>query len=236
MASIEQVSGFEHFDNSVSVELQHKMLAFVNFAKDNFISEFRDSYASVTVGNVEGKAYDDFIPINCEGGFKVTEQYRNDVDPCSHFTKEQTAWKDKQAAQSLFDFCKEYKVNTDTALSEEYEDKLVEWEEDFHEPALLELRCIITKGKVLVDLSLDYKGGATFDWNLLFEKEFTVSEFMELEFKEFPKFDYLRIKPEDVYFNEEVEALLYENTFEKQDKSGHFTDCNHEFGGLTLRP
>jgi hypothetical protein len=180
-----QKKEFNPFDLSVPTDLAQHMLDFNTFAKDNFIGEFRDNQASTTVGNIEGKPYDGFIPINCKGGFFVREEYRNDVDPCSHFTKEQTTWKNKQAAQSLVDFCKHYNIDTDTALSEEYEDKLVEWEEDLHEPALLELRCLVTMDKVRVDLAVDYKGGATFDWNLLWEQEFSVNDFMELEFEEF---------------------------------------------------
>ena len=170
---------FEHFDSSVSIELAEKMLCFINFAKDNFISEFRDSQASAEI-DTRSHLYNYH-----SGGFVATEQYRNDEDPCSHFTKEQTAWKDKQAAQSLVDFCKEWEIDTDTALEEEWGERLSEWEEDLHESALLELRCSVTKGKVLVDLALDYEREVVFDWNLLYEKEFTVKEFMELEFERF---------------------------------------------------
>jgi len=180
-----QKEKFNHFDPSVPVDLAESILSFIESAKDNFISEFRDNFGSANSLPIEGKPYDGFIPINCNGGFSVREKYRNDNDPCSHFIKEQTQFKDKQAAQSLVDFCKNYEIDTDTALSEEYEDKLIEWEEDLHESALLELRCSVTKGKILVDLALDYKGGDAFDWNLLYEKEFTVSEFMELELEEF---------------------------------------------------
>lgn len=180
-----QKQEFNHFDMSVPFELAQAILNFVEYARDNFISEFQDSCASVTLGNIEGKPYDGFIPINCKGGFFIREEYRNDQDPCSHFTKEQTAWKDKQAAQSLVDFCKHYSIDTDTALSEDYEDKLSEWEEDLHDTALLELRCLVVKDKIQVDLALDYKGEATFDWNLLFERELTFEEFVGLELEEF---------------------------------------------------
>jgi hypothetical protein len=175
----------KHFEDSVPEEVKQKLFDFITFTKNNFISEFKDSQASVTIGNVEGKPYEGFIPINGSGGFYVREEYRNDQDPCSHFTKEQTKWKDKQAAQSLVGFCKTYMIDTDTALSEDFEEELGVWELDLHEPALLELRCSVTKGKILVDVAVDFKRGDVFDWDLLYEKEFTVEEFMELEFEGF---------------------------------------------------
>lgn len=50
------------------------------------------------------------------------------------------------------------------------------------------------------------------------------------EHHEFPTFNYLKISAKDVLFNEEVEAYLMENTFEKKDESGDYTWCNGEFG------
>ena len=176
---------FNHFDNTVTPALTKHILSFISFAKDNFISEFNDSANVASIIKIEGKPYTGFMPINCSGGFAVREDYRNDVDPCSHFTKEQSLFKTNQATQSLVDFCSVNKIDIDTALSEGYQNELNEWESDLYQPALLELRCVVSCGKVVVDLALDYTGGVLYDWNLMYESEFTVSEFMKIEFEKF---------------------------------------------------
>lgn len=176
---------FIHFDKTVQPILTKHILSFITYAQANFISEFRDSANATSILPIEGKPYDGFIPINCSGGFAIREEYRNDVDTCSHFTKEQSLFKTRQAAQSLVYFCANNKIDVDTALSEEYQDELTEWESDLHQPALLELRCAVRKGKIVIDLALDYVSGDVFDWNLLYETEFTVSAFLGLDFDGF---------------------------------------------------
>lgn len=168
------------FNSSIPSKVQTNILSFVQHAKDNFISDFKESFAKASLDEMSCESWDGFIPIQMKGGFKVTERYLNNDDPSYHFTKEQTEFNSDKTERNWKDFCNHCGEPTPTSfndLSEEQQQVFMEeWESDLFEPAFLQLRFFATEDAVKLDVSLDYSGGCTYDWNLLVERLFSFEE------------------------------------------------------------
>ena len=82
-----------------------KMKDLAELVKDDFISEYRDSDNRADITDI--KARDGYLPSN-DYELEVTEFYRNDVDPCSHFTDAQTAFNTAKEEQQYKDFKEQY--------------------------------------------------------------------------------------------------------------------------------
>jgi hypothetical protein len=140
--------------------------------QDDFISEYRDSDNTVTITDI--KARDGYIPSN-DYELEVTEWYRNDCDPCSHFTDAQTAFNDAKSDALLKDFKREY-PHLDSDSNE-----FAEWESEAFEPAQLIVEIKLKADVVTIRCCVDYgqtapyTGGAIVDILFEFTPDFLMS-------------------------------------------------------------
>ena len=141
-----------------------KMKNLAELVKDDFISEYRDSDNRVEITDI--KARDGYIPLN-DYELEVVEYYRNDCDPCSHFTDAQTEFNNTKAEQLYKDFKRDY-----PQLNEE-SNEFAEWESEVFNPAqlIVEIKLkgdvVTIRGCVDYGRTAPYTGGAPVD--ILFE-------------------------------------------------------------------
>jgi hypothetical protein len=124
-----------------------KMRDLAELVKDDFISEYRDSDNNVTITDI--KECDGYIPLN-DYELEVTEFYRNDCDPCSHFTDAQTAFNSAKSDALLKDFKNEF------PRLDEQSDEFADWESEAFEQAQLIVEIKLKDDVVTIRCCVDY--------------------------------------------------------------------------------
>lgn len=124
-----------------------KMRDLSELVKDDFISEYRDSDNNVTITDI--KERDGYIPTN-DYELEVTEFYRNDCDPCSHFTDAQTAFNNAKSDALLKDFKNEF------PHLDEQSNEFAEWESEAFEQAQLIVEIKLKDDVVTIRCCVDY--------------------------------------------------------------------------------
>lgn len=126
-----------------------KMQELAKLIKEDFISEYRDCDFNPSISIEDGKTYDGFKPLD-DYVFRIRESYRNDCDPCSHFTDAQTAFNKEISEQLLADFIREY-----PHLSMDG-NEFSEWESEAFESSQLIVEIKLKDETVTIRCCVDY--------------------------------------------------------------------------------
>jgi hypothetical protein len=159
----------KNFKAAVPQAMQNKIKDFAdNVDFHSIVSGNRESYGTQTIHEIEGNYVSGWMPKQ-DGGFSVDEFYSNDIDSSHHFTDKQTEFNNDQSEQCHKAFLHDNGLPEDTAwddLTEEQKDAFANYENEWFEPALLQLQIYVNgfgtydtdKDKnVTIRLSINYK-------------------------------------------------------------------------------
>jgi hypothetical protein len=140
--------GIEHFKQSMPDAVALKMKALAELVEQDYISEQGEAYGCTHSNEVSGVGYAGFMPFQ-DGGYEVTELYRNDQDSSYHFNDAQTEWVDNQTTRMYEAFAWDNRkelVNAGVTLPEgwgyndlpeDLQNVFSDYENEWFEPALL---------------------------------------------------------------------------------------------------
>ena len=158
---------YKNFNHKVTEEYQEKLKDLASSAKSDFISEFRDNDNNTSINEISGNSYIGYCPIRTDGGFTITELYRNDIDTCCHFTKKQTEYNNRISEETYQDFIKLHNLPEDTDLSEN--EDYWEYEVDLFDLSILIFFINIYNNIVEVKCWIDYNANVD---ELMFNKKY----------------------------------------------------------------
>lgn len=200
-----------HFNDRVNAEIAAKIQTVAQLAKEDLISDLHrgEAYGCADVSDIYGYDPGGFIPFQ-DGGFMVTELYRNDIDTSYHLTEGQSAAVAASERSMYENFPDNLPEDIKAALPEEwgyddlpeeYQSEFSDYENEWFEPALLRFCIFITKPentiwddekpvkehgvKIELSLTLNYTDAPyyreKYDNGTLATLGITIDEFMNLE-------------------------------------------------------
>lgn len=150
----------KHFNNNVPEETQNNLRAFAEYAEDRLQEVFGgEQYGCSSIDEVSGVGRSGFFPCQ-DGGFKVSDFTRNDTDPSYHITEGQTASIERQSADCYASFLAENELPEETELSElseEMKGEYYQYENEWLQPATVEIRAYIKGGVVFLETAINYE-------------------------------------------------------------------------------
>lgn len=158
-------NNFDHFKNEVSQSTKEKILAFAEKVENDFDELFDSSelYDVPRLSDISGKAFSGFWP-HQDGGYKIDSLCRCDQDSSYHETEKQTAFMNEQGKACLKRFldekgidCPEDESGLYDAIPEDSKEELYDYENEWLEPALCDLRIFIDGGTVTIDKAINYR-------------------------------------------------------------------------------
>lgn len=200
------VNPLQHFNSAVPENLAAKLLTLAQAVENDFIGDqgFGGSYGCARLDDIHGREVSGFIPFQL-GGFEVSGFYRSDIDSSYHFTKEQTAAMREHEKHMYECFARDHDLKDLPEnwgyddLPEELQNRFLDYENDWFEPALLRFEIWVDDpkaplridqhgkkaGKVFARLSLAYSDAPYYrsakDDETLFKFEMTAEEAMAIE-------------------------------------------------------
>jgi len=192
-----------HFAPSVSQALRGKMFEVAEAIKEDFISDCgREAHGCNRIEPIYGKSYDGFIPFQ-DGGYEISEFYRNDIDSSYHFTKAQSESMERSKKDMYESFYHDHikgndkraadvKLDKDFSYSdlpEKLQSVFSDYENEWFESALLRCELWVSDGyhddkadTIYYRVSLGYKDApyyrSKYD-ETLFEGNVSIKAFMK---------------------------------------------------------
>lgn len=118
-----------------------------------------ESYGTDHINPIEGNARSGWFPFQ-DGGYARSTLIRNDIDISYHVTKGQTEAVEQASKNMLDSFMLDYGIDPDEGVDYDDDDlmnKLSEYENEWHDPALLSFSVIVKEGCVGISLSVNYR-------------------------------------------------------------------------------
>lgn len=192
------VMKYDNFKKIVPENVQDKIHSLAESIEfDDLISGWKESESEQEIYPIEGNYREGWIP-NQDGGFSVDQFYRNDNDSTFHFTQKQSESMSEYYNDMLESFCRDNGIESIDCIDFDNDDaglidKLVEYENNWFEPALLQFQVFIERFdrfddhspmQIVCRLSINYKDAPYYREKYaedIKQKIYTIDEFMQLE-------------------------------------------------------
>lgn len=170
-----------HFNPSVPKEIREKLSIFADVVEGDYINQLSEGYGCTKIDEISGVPYSGFIPYT-NGGFIISEFIRCDLDASYHLTNAQTEWVNKMESILIEEIRENFDI--DLTVCSEPPEEVTDYENDFWEPALLQITAIVTeKHKVKIELSVTYRDSPYYRYEyreVINTIELTLAEFTQI--------------------------------------------------------
>jgi hypothetical protein len=158
----------KNFKSRVPADIQAKIKEIADsITFRELISGNQESISEQNTNEIEGNYRSGWIPKQ-DGGFVVDQLFYDDSDSSHHFTKEQTQAAYEDDKRCFKSFLSDHGLDEDTeydALTDEQKEQLAEYENDWHDPALLQFQIFADydtgirsePANITMRLSINYK-------------------------------------------------------------------------------
>jgi len=155
----------EQFKYFVPAELQEKIQSIATELELNFhvYKGNAETYGCIHIDPIEGNYRDGWIP-HQHGGLSVSDFILSDIDNSRHLTEEQTEFINESYSDCWKSFCHDNDLDETIAyndLSDEQQNELADYENEWFEPALLEFQIFVDGSEddlqVVCRSSINYK-------------------------------------------------------------------------------
>lgn len=184
---------YNNFKKIVPENVQEKIRSLAESIEfDDLISGWKDSESEQEIRPIEGNYREGWMP-NQDGGFSVDQFYRSDADSTYHFTQKQSEYMAIYYDTMLESFCRDNDIESIDYDNDGMLDRLVEYENEWFEPALLQFQVFIerldrfddsSEMQVVCRLSINYRDAPYYREKYaedIKQEIYSLDEFMKLE-------------------------------------------------------